>query len=132
LKILIATCYRDLMRRAWVLAAVLAFAAASQAQLQRFLPADGQYGELNGQRQQPLPLVQIDKKVLRLAPGGRIFDEHNRLIVHGALPDAAPVLFIQDMHGDISRLYVLLPSEVDRVKPAAPAPTPAPAPKPAS
>jgi hypothetical protein len=132
LKILIATCYRDLMRRAWVLAVVLAFAAASQAQMQRFLPADGQYGELNGQRQQPLPLVQIDKNVLRLAPGGRIFDQHNRLIVHGALPDSAPVLYIRDMHGDIVRLYVLLPSEVDRAKAAAPAPKPTPAPKPAS
>jgi|SRR5688572_31876452 hypothetical protein len=114
------------MRRAWVLAAALAFAAASQAQLQRFLPADGAFGELNGQRQQPLPLVQIDKKVLRLAPGGRIFDQHNRLIVHGALPDAAPVLYVQDMQGDISRLYVLLPSEVDRVKPVPAKPAPKP------
>ena len=118
------------MRNAWVLAAALAFAAASQAQLQRFLPADGRYGELSGQRQQPLPLVQIDQKILRLAPGGRIFDQHNRMIVHGVLPDSAPVLYVQDMNGDISRLYILLPAEVERVKPLEPAkPKPKPAPK---
>jgi hypothetical protein len=118
------------MRSAWVLAAALAFAAASQAQLQRFLPADGRYGELSGQRQQPLPLVQIDQKILRLAPGGRIFDQHNRMIVHGVLPDSAPVLYVQDMNGDISRLYILLPAEVERVKPLEPAkPKPKPAPK---
>ena len=119
------------MRRAWVLAAALAFAAASQAQLQRFLPTDGHYGELNGQQQQPLPLVQIDKKVLRLAPGGRIVDQQNRMIVHGSLPDAAPVLYVLDMNGDIGRLYLLLPAEVERVKPVAePAPKPKPKPKP--
>ena len=122
------------MHRAWVLVAALAFAAASQAQLQRMLPSTGQYGELNGQQQQPLPLVQIDKKVLRLAPGGRIFDQQNRMIVHGSLPDAAPVLYVLDMNGDIGRLYVLLPAEVERVKPVAvpaPQPKPKPAPKPA-
>jgi hypothetical protein len=118
------------MHRAWVLAAALAFAAASQAQLQRFLPPEGHYGELNGQRQQPLPLVQIDKKVLRLAPGGRIFDQHNRTIVHASMPDAAPVWFQLDMHGDISRLWILLPGEIDRLKPA-PQPEPKPKPKPA-
>jgi len=116
------------MRRAWVLAAALAFAAASQAQLQRFLPTDGRYGELQGQQQQPLPLVRIDEKTLRLAPGGRIYDQSNRSIVHGSLPDAAPVWFVQDMNGDIARLWILLPGESERMKPA-PAPAPAPKPK---
>ena len=120
-----ALCYRGLMRSgAWVLMAALAFAQASPAQLQRFLPNQGQLGELSGQQQQPYPLLQIDKKILRLAPGGRIYDLHNRIIVHGSLPDSASVLFIPDMHGDISRLYLLLPAEVERVKlnlPAQPA-----------
>ena len=105
------------MRRgAWVLTAALAFAQASPAQLQRFLPSQGQLGELSGQREQPYPLLQIDNKLLRLAPGGRIYDQHNRTIVHGALPDSASVLFVPDMHGDIGRLYILLPAEVERVK----------------
>ena len=122
-----ALCYRGLMRSgAWVLAAALAFAQASPAQLQRFLPGEGRLGELSGQQQQPYPLLQIDKKLVRLAPGGRIYDQHNRIIVHGALPDTASVLFIPDMHGDIARLFILLPAEVERVKlnpPAKPATT---------
>jgi len=122
-----ALCYRDLMRSgAWVLTAALAFAQASPAQLQRFLPSEGQLGELSGQEQQPYPLLQIDNKVVRLAPGGRVYDQHNRIIVHGALPDAASVLFVPDMRGDIARLYILLPAEVERVKlnlPAKPAAT---------
>jgi len=111
---------------AWVLAAALAFAQASPAQLQRFLPSEGRLGELSGQQQQPYPLLRIDNKVVRLAPGGRIYDQHNRIIVHGALPDSASVLFVPDMHGDIARLFILLPAEVERVKlnlPAKPATT---------
>ena len=43
-------CYRGLMRSgAWVLTATLAFAQASPAQLQRFLPSQGQLGELSEQ-----------------------------------------------------------------------------------
>ena len=122
-----ALCYRGLMRRgAWVVTAALAFAQVSPAQLQRFLPSQGQLGELSGQQQQPHPLLQINQKVVRLAPGGRIYDQHNRIIVHGALPDSASVLFVPDMHGDIARLYILLPAEVERVKlspPAKPAAT---------
>jgi hypothetical protein len=121
------------MRRgAWVLTATLAFAQASPAQLQRFLPSQGQLGELSDQQQQPYPLLHIDKKLLRLAPGGRIFDQHNRMIVHGALPDAASVLFVPDMHGDIARLYILLPAEIERVKLNLPAEPAKPAPQPAT
>jgi hypothetical protein len=117
---------------AWVLIATLAFAQASPAQLQRFLPSQGQLGELSDQQQQPYPLLHIDKKLLRLAPGGRIFDQHNRMIVHGALPDAASVLFVPDMHGDIARLYILLPAEIERVKLNLPAEPAKPAPQPAT
>jgi hypothetical protein len=99
-------------------ALALAFAATGHAQLQRFLPADGKLGELAGQLQQPFPLVQINKKALRLAPGGRIYDQQNRMIVHGSLPDAAFVLFVEDMNGDIARMYLLLPAELERLKPA--------------
>lgn len=126
-------CYRGLMRSgAWVLTATLAFAQASPAQLQRFLPSQGQLGELSEQQQQPYPLLHINKKVLRLAPGGRIYDQHNRMIVHGALPDSASVLFVPDMHGDIARLYILLPAEIERVKQNLPAEPAKPAPQPAA
>jgi len=100
------------MRRwIWTLALATAWSAASHAQMPRQLPANGKLGELVGQSQ-PFPLLQINKQVVRLAPGGRIYDESNRTIVHGFLPERAAVLFVQDMNGDISRVYILRPEEL--------------------
>jgi len=95
------------------LAAVIA--TASHAQMPRQLPANSKLGELIGQ-QQPFPLLQINNKILRLAPGGRITDEQNRTIVHGSLPQQAFVLYVEDMNGDISRIYLLRPDELERIK----------------
>jgi len=97
------------------LALVLALAAPGHAQVSRALPANGKLGELTGQ-QHPLPMVQINGAVVRLAPGGRIIDQNNRSIVHGALPTYAQVLYVQDPSGDISRIILLTPEEVARVQ----------------
>ena len=100
-------------RSAWagLLALALALAASSHAQLQRQLPANGKLGQLIGQ-QHPFPLVQINNQVLRLAPGGRIYDVHNRTILHGFLPEHAHVLFVQDISGDVALIYLLRPEEL--------------------
>ena len=104
------------MRRwAWTLALAVAFAAPSHAQMPRQLPANGKLGELVGQNQ-PFPLLQINDKVVRLAPGGRIYDQNNRTILHTFLPERAPVLFVEDMNGDVSRLYVLRPDELEQIQ----------------
>ena len=106
------------MRRwIWTLALATTWIATSHAQLPRTLPADGKLGELIGQ-QQPFPLLQINNQIVRLAPGGRIYDQHNRTIVHTSLPERATVLFVQDMNGDISRLYILRPEELQQLLPA--------------
>jgi len=103
------------MRKAvWIVALAVAFAAASHAQLARQLPANGKLGELIGP--QPYPLVQINNKVLRLAPGGRIINEQNRTIVHSYLPQQAHVYFVEDMNGDISRIYLLRPDELENLQ----------------
>jgi hypothetical protein len=81
----------------------------------RQLPANGKLGELVGQ-QHPLPLVQINDQVVRLAPGGRIYDQHNRTIPHSHLPQQAAVLFVQDMNGDVSRIYILRPEELAQLQ----------------
>ncbi|MDP2241923.1 MAG: hypothetical protein Q8K18_17445 [Burkholderiales bacterium] len=93
----------------------LALAAPGHAQMSRAFPANGKLGELTGQ-QHPLPMVQIDRAVVRLAPGARIVDQNNRSIVHGALPDYAQVLYVLDISGDISRIIILTPEEVARVQ----------------
>ncbi|MBI2295109.1 MAG: hypothetical protein HYU76_03485 [Betaproteobacteria bacterium] len=96
----------------------MAIATASYAQVQRPLPVNGKLGELVGQ-QHPFPLLQINNQVLRLAPGGRIYDQNNRTILHAFLPELAHVLFVQDVNGDIARLYILLPEEWAQLERAA-------------
>ena len=103
------------MRNAfWIVALVAAFTATSHAQLPRQLPANGKLGELTGP--QPYPLVQIDSKILRLAPGGRIINEQNLTIVHSYLPRQAHVFYVEDMNGDISRIYLLRPDELESLQ----------------
>jgi hypothetical protein len=119
------------MRRlAWILALLTAFTAASHAQLPRQFPADAKLGEMVGQ-QQLFPLIEIDKKVMRLAPGGRVIDENNRIILHAYLPPQSYVVYVVDMNGDLSRVFILRPDELEQLKrTAAPVPVPAPAPAP--
>jgi hypothetical protein len=86
-------------------------------QVQRLLPSNGKLGQLVGQQHQ-FPLVQIDRKVLRVAPGGVIIDQNNRFIVHGALPARADVLYVLDNRGDVSRVILLTPAEAARFEQA--------------
>jgi len=102
----------------WVLALAFALATTVYAQLSRQFPANGKLGELVGQ-QQPFPLLQIGDRILRLAPGGRIIDEHNRTILHVYLPKLASVLYVEDMNGDVSHVYILRPDELEQLQRAA-------------
>lgn len=105
------------MMHKWLWAGLLALliASASYAQLSRRLPADGKLGELVG-HQQPFPLLQINNKVVRLAPGGLIYDRQNRSILHNQLPEYSPVLFVEDPKGEIARVYLLRPEEFERLE----------------
>jgi hypothetical protein len=71
----------------------------------RTLPQNAKYavvGEI-----QPLPFVQLDGKLYKLAPGGVIYNEENRTIVHGSLPSGVRVAYSVDLGGDIGRIYIL-------------------------
>jgi hypothetical protein len=98
------------------LALAVALAVPAYGQLQRPLPANGKRGDLVGQ--QPLPLVQINGKMLRLAPGAVIFDQNNRTILHNGLPERARVLYALDMKGDVQRIYILTREEEARLEQA--------------
>lgn len=98
----------------WVAALVLGLQGAVLADLPRQLPADGKLGTLSGG--QPYPILRIGDKDLRLAPGGRIIDRNNRIILHAYLPEEAEVLYVVDMHGDVSRVWLLRPDEVEQLK----------------
>ena len=123
--------YCQLMfRGAAVLALVLAFAASAHAQLQRPFPPGAKLAEMVGQKQ-PFPLLELDDKVYRLAPGGRIIDEHNRIILHSYLPGQAHVLYTLDANGEVSRVFILRPDELKEAQQREPKPDPKPDPRPA-
>ncbi len=92
-----------------LIAASLLLAGTGYAQL-RTLPANAKRATI-GLQPYALPYIELGGKVVRLAPGGVIYDQNNRTLVHGALPAGADVAFTTDMRGDIARIYVLTPQE---------------------
>ena len=88
-----------------MLCALTALAPGAYAQVGRLLPENGERGKTG--EKQPLPVVKIGSRVMRLAPGGVIYDQQNRFLVHSQLPAQIDVLYIRDPAGDIQRLYVL-------------------------
>jgi hypothetical protein len=90
--------------------------AAGYAQVMRLLPVKAERGKTA--ESQPLPLIKIGSRILRLAPGGLIFDQQNRTILQQHLPGNAEVLFTRDQAGDIQRLYLLSDQEIVRVQQA--------------
>jgi hypothetical protein len=99
------------------LAVAFALAAPGYAQVQRLMPANAKHGVTGEPR--PYPLVEINSKVLRLAPGGVIVDQNNRFILHSALPPTADVLYVPDPRGDVSRIVILTAEEQTRLEQAA-------------
>ncbi len=102
-----------LLLKLFVLTAVLAATQFSHAQVQRLLPANGVRGVTGEARL--LPLVVINRKELKLAPGGIIFDTYNRTILHQSLPADADVWYQLNMTGDVQRIFILTPDERARL-----------------
>jgi hypothetical protein len=104
------------MRKAHVLlclALMCADSASAQFISQRFLPAQGERGRTG--EPQPLPMVKIGNRVLRLAPGAVIYDQQNRSILHAQLPPSADVYFTKDLTGNVLRVYILTEQERARL-----------------
>lgn len=74
----------------------------------RILPPEATPGQLNANS---YPLVTISGKVYHMAPGGKIYDQSNRIIMPGTLPESGKVVFLTDMNGDISKIWLLTPEE---------------------
>jgi hypothetical protein len=100
------------MRKSLLLLVFYLFSAsgAVDAQVGRLLPANGERGRTG--ESQPLPNVKIGRAVLRLAPGGVIYDQQNRSIVHANLPPNVDVLYTRNQGGEIQRMYIL--NDVDK------------------
>ena len=90
--------------------------AESRAQFQRALPANGALGVVRADPRLPLPLVNIDGKAYRLAPGGIIVDQNNRTLLHAQIPEQAVALIVFDSNGDVQRMFLLTADELQRVR----------------
>ena len=57
------------------------------------------------------PYVKIGANVLRLAVGGKIYNQSNLIIVPVSAPPVANVLYKTDMNGEISQIWILTDEE---------------------
>lgn len=92
----------------------------------RQLPRDAAYGEMT---RFAYPLATIGKRTFRMAPGGKIYNQQNLIIMPAAAPSRASVLFRLDTAGELSGIWLLTAQEAARYKKPT-ASSPAPAPKP--
>jgi hypothetical protein len=91
------------------LGALLALNTLSPAFAGRTFPDKAKRGELKAHQ---YPSMRIGDKTYRLAPGGRIFNQQNLIIVPVSLPARpAQIMYTIDMNGDLSRVWLLTPEE---------------------
>lgn len=98
-----------------------AFALHAQQQRPAQPPADARYGEL---KNFDYPRAQIGKETLRLAPGARVFDTQNLIIMPGMVPATASVLYRVDREGQVSEMWLLTAEEAAEAKKRASRPKP--------
>ena len=94
-------------------AAILVLAGATQAFAERNFPEQARRGELNAYE---YPLMKIGDNVYRLSPGSRILNQQNLIIMPASLRvQTAPVMYMLDMSGDLSRIWLLTGDEAARL-----------------
>lgn len=102
-----------LSRRFYSLALlVLALGFMGSAQADRFMATGVKPAQLQGIA---YPNVLIDGNSYRLAPGARIYDTNNRMVLPNAAPKTGKVLFKLDGQGNLLKLWILTPDEIARL-----------------
>ena len=81
--------------------ALLLFAISAHAG--RILPQNVQVGQIRGH---VYPEVDIGGKLYRLAPGARIYDTFNRIIIPTSLPQGGKVFYQLDSSGALIRMWL--------------------------
>ena len=93
--------------RALALVAAALFAVAAFAQL-RSIPADAKRAKMSPVQER---IIELDGKREMLAPGVRIRDAMNRIIVPNALPPNSLVKYRRDGTGVVQEVWILTPTE---------------------
>ena len=92
-----------------IVASMLALACATQAWAERNFPEQAKRGEL---RAYEYPSMKIGDRVYRLAPGSRIINQQNLIIMPASLQvQTAPIMYMLDIGGDLSRIWLLTEDE---------------------
>ena len=93
--------------RALALIAAALFAATAFAQL-RTIPADAKRAKMSHVQER---IVEVNGKREMLAPGVRIRDAKNRIIVPAALPANSLVKYRRDASGAVHEVWILTAEE---------------------
>ena len=92
-----------------IVALTLALACTKQAWAERNFPEQAKRGDLKAYE---YPSMKIGDQVYRLAPGSRIVNQQNLIIMPASLQvQTAPVMYILDTSGDLSRIWLLTEDE---------------------
>lgn len=97
------------MRRLGLALLVAAMLMPVGAAAQRNFPQSAKRGELSAHQ---YPYYTIDKKILRLAVGGKIYDQHNMIVMPVRLQaQKAEVMYRLDMNGEVAAIWLLTAAE---------------------
>lgn len=94
---------------------ILSITIAGTALAGRLFPENGKRGVIKGSQYHQ---INISGKVYRLSPGGKIFDQWNRIILPATVEQNVDVFFLIDMNGDISKIWLLTNQELAELKKA--------------
>jgi hypothetical protein len=91
---------------------VVMMLAATPALAERMFPPAAKRGELKAHQ---YPHYRIGKTTYRISAGGRIFNEQNMIIMPVSLQrQTAQVVYLLDMNGQISKLWLLTREEASK------------------
>lgn len=93
-----------MIARLLTLVVALLFAGGVGAQAARKIPADAPKGRFTALQ---LPLVSIDGKQFRLAPGARILNPNNLTVTPNLVPAGTPVRYELDAQGLVRTIWIV-------------------------
>lgn len=94
-----------------------ASAGVATAQPIRQIPAEARFGEFEILQ---YPEASIDDKTLRLGAGARIHDSRNMIVLPSTVTGKHAVLYQLDPAGQLSRIWILAPEELEAAKARSP------------
>ncbi len=101
------------MRNYLFLLILLAAALCAQpASAERNFPEQAKRGDMKAYK---YPAMKIGDNIFRMSAGSRIYNEQNLIIMPASLQaQTAPVMYILDMRGELSQIWLLTADEAIR------------------